>query len=429
MAVLSSRAFFGKGRAASTVTPDSPSRNAPPLDTGWVRARFTASDSDWAFMENAGGSLPLSACVARIADFMSTCPVQVGASYAPSAEATRRLADARGRLATLFAADGTAPPPERIAIGASTTSLFSRLARALAPSLAPGDEVVVTDADHEANIGPWLRLAERGVVIRTWRINRDTLRLEPEDLEPLLGERTRLVCFTHASNVLGGVTRAAEAAARARACGARVCVDGVAYAPHRAVAMEAIGADWYGFSLYKLFGPHCALLAVSPRGAEGLANLNHAWMRDPPPATRLEPGAFPYELAWGAGAVPDYLDELAAHHGAPAFDVISAHERSLVGRLLDGLAGFPGVRIVGDRQAGPERLPTVSFLARDRAPAEIVAATDAARIGIRAGHFYAPRLLEALGIDPDPGVVRVSLVHYNTHAEVDRLLAVLEAVL
>lgn len=398
----------------------------PELDTDWVRAHFPTLETGWAFMENAGGSLPLKACVERIADYLATCPVQVGASYGPSSEATRRLAQARQGLAGLFAtAGGKAPEPSRVAIGASTTALFSCLARSLAPGLAPGDEIVVTDADHEANIGPWLRLADRGVKIRTWRINRDSFRLEPEELEPLLGERTRLVCFTHASNVLGEVTPAAEITRRARAAGARVCIDGVAYAPHRGLSLASVDADWYGFSLYKVFGPHCAVLACGRDAGEGLANMNHAWMENPTPATRLEPGAFPYELAWGAGAVPEYLQALGTVHRAPAFEVIAAHESKLVGRLLEGLTASPRVRMIGRPEAGPARLPTVSFLVDGRSPDEIVAATDAAGIGIRAGHFYAPRLLEAVGIAPDPGVIRVSLAHYNTKEEVDRLLDVL----
>jgi cysteine desulfurase family protein (TIGR01976 family) len=381
-------------------------------------------------MENAGGSLPLAACVERIQDYFRVCPVQVGASYGPSAEATRRLDEARAGLAGLFALGGGAPPaPSRVAIGASSTGLFSCLARSMAPGLAPGDEIVVTDADHEANIGPWLRLADRGVRVRTWRINRDTLRLEVDELEPLLGERTRLVAFTHASNVLGSATPAAAITAKAHECGARVCIDGVAHAPHRAVSLEGIGADWYGFSLYKVFGPHCAVLACAPEAGESLANMNHEWMPEPSPATRLEPGAFPYELAWGAGAVPGYLRELSERHSAEAFEVIRAHEAGLVSKLLEGLTTSTRVRIVGDPKAGPDRLPTVSFLVDGRAPSEIVEATDAAGIGIRAGHFYAPRLLQALDIPAEPGVIRVSLAHYNTLAEVDRLLSVLEPLL
>jgi len=408
------------------VTPSA----AASLDLDWARGRFAALHSDWVLMDNAGGSAPLTTAAERIADYLRRWPVQLGASYAPSAEAGERQAEARRSLAGLFAtAGGTAPAPGQVAIGPSTTSLLSRLARALAPSLSQGDEIIVTDADHEANIGPWLRLQAQGVRIRWWRIRPESMRLEFDDLDALLSDRTRLVCFTHASNLLGEALDLCAVVARARAAGARTCVDGVAYAPHRALAFADWGVDWYAFSLYKVFGPHCALLCSAPDAATALASLNHEWMRPADAASHLEPGAWPYELAWGAAAVPDYLAALAAQHGAPAFEVITAHERELVRPLLGWLAGQPGVRIIGSRDVGPGRLPTVSFITSKCGPAEVVAHADRAGIGIRHGHFYAPRLVEALGLERAAGVVRISLAHYNTPAEVARLVDALEPAL
>lgn len=403
---------------------------AAPLDVDWVRSRFPALRSDWTLMDNAGGAAPLDAVVERIADYLRRWPVQLGASYAPSMEAGRRQAEAREALAGLFATGGgPAPAPGQVAIGASTTSLLSRLARSLAPTLSAGDEIIVTDVDHEANIGPWLRLQAQGVVIRWWRIRGDSMQLELEDLDALLTARTRLVCFTHASNLLGSAVDIRAVASRAHAAGARCCVDGVAYAPHRALAFAEWGVDWYVFSLYKVFGPHCAVLCSSPGGAAMLANLNHEWMQPADAAGRLEAGAYPYELAWGAAAVPAYLDALGAHQGGAAFAAIEAHERALTARLLDWLATRGGTRIIGARTAGPERLPTVSFVTPRATPAAVVAHTDKAKIGIRHGHFYAPRLVEALGLARNAGVVRVSLAHYNTLEEVERLVAALEVIL
>lgn len=400
------------------------------LDLDWVRGRFAALASDWALLDNAGGSAPLTAVADRISEYLRRWPVQLGASYAPSFEAGERQAEARKALAGLFAtAGGAAPVPGQVAIGPSTTALFSRLARALLPTLAPGDEIIVTDADHEANIGPWLRLQAHGVRIRWWRVRPDTMRLELDDLDALLGSQTRLLCFTHASNLLGGALDLGPVVARAHACGARTCVDGVAFAPHRGLAFLDWGVDWYAFSLYKVFGPHCAVLCSSPAGADLLSNLNHEWMSPPDAATRLEPGGWPYELAWGAAAVPEYLAALGAHHGGAPFELIAAHERALTSRLLDWLRTRPGVRIIGAADAGPGRLPTVSFVTSKRLPAEVVAATDRAGVGIRHGHFYAPRLVEALGLARTTGVVRVSLAHYNTLDEVDRLVGALERAL
>lgn len=401
-----------------------------PLDLDWVRSRFPALHGEWALMDNAGGSATLDSVADRIAEYLRRWPVQLGASYGPSAAADRLQAEARQALAGLFARGGGAiPAAERVAIGASTTSLLSRLARSLAPGLAPGDEIIVTDADHEANIGPWLRLQAHGIRIRWWRIRPDSMRLEPEDLDELLGEKTRLVCCTHASNLLGSELDLAAVTARARAAGARTCVDGVAYAPHRPLAFSSWDADWYAFSLYKVFGPHCALLCASPQGAELQHNLNHEWKTDPSAAERLEPGAWPYELAWGAAAVPQYLEELGAHHGAEPFDPITAHERRLTRRLLEWLNARADLRVIGARDAGPGRLPTVSFVSSRRSPEQVVRQVDRAGIGIRHGHFYAPRLVESLGLARDSGVVRVSLAHYNTLEEVDRLIVALEQAL
>lgn len=395
-----------------------------------MRGHFAALATEWTLMDNAGGAAPLTAVADRVAEYLRRWPVQLGASYAPSHEAGERQAEARLALAGMFASAGGEPPaPGRVAIGPSTTALLSRLARSLAPTLAPGDEIIVTDVDHEANIGPWLRLQPHGAVIRWWRVRRESMQLELEDLDALLGPRTRLLCLTHASNLLGSAVDLAPVVARARACGARTCVDGVAFAPHRGLAPDAWGVDWYAFSLYKVFGPHCALLYSSKSAAELLTNLNHEWMQPADAAGRLEPGAWPYELAWGATAVPEYLAALGRHHGGGPFSVIAAHERALAGRLLDWLAQRPGVRIIGSGAPGPARLPTVSFVTQRRTPAEVVAATDHAQVGIRHGHFYAPRLVEALGLARGAGVVRVSLVHYNTADEVERLIRALDSVL
>lgn len=400
------------------------------LDLDWVRGQFAALETGWALMDNAGGTAPLTAVADRIVEYLRRWPVQLGASYAPSDEAGERQAEARRTLAGLFAsAGGTAPAPGQIAIGPSTTALLSRLARSLAPALAPGDEIIVTDVDHEANIGPWLRLQAHGVRIRWWRIRPDSMRLEPDDLDQLLSPRTRLVCCTHASNLLGSAHDLTAIVARARACGARTCIDGVAFAPHRGLAVGEWDVDWYVLSLYKVYGPHCALLYSAPSAVGLLANLNHEWMQPADAATRLEPGAWPYELAWGAAAVPAYLAALAERHGGLPFEAITAHERDLARCVLDWLASRSDVRIIGAADAGPARLPTISFVSSQRGPEEIVAATDRAAIGIRHGHFYAPRLVEALGLAPAGGVVRISLAHYNTPDEVDRLLRALDAAL
>jgi len=405
---------------------------APTLDSDWVRAQFPALAGDWVLMDNAGGSAPLAAVIDRIAGFMSRWPVQLGATYGASAEAGERLADARRNLAGLLAAGGGEPPtPEELVVASSTTELMQRLARAIGADLGPGDEIVVTEVDHEANISPWRRLAERGVGIREWPLNLDTQRLEPADLVPLLNERTRLVCFTHASNLLGEVTPVAQITALAHEHGARVVVDGVAYAPHRPLAVRDWGVDFYAFSLYKVYGPHCALLYGRREHLERLPNLNHSFFRREDVPGKLEPGAYPYELLYGAGAVPAYFDELGHQAGGAegrtaAYAAIRSHEARLTALLLDYLDGRTGATVCGQPQASPARLPTVSFKVAGRVSSEIPPVCDRAGIGIRWGHFYAPRLVDALGLTDRDGVVRVSLVHYNTEAEVRRLTEALD---
>jgi cysteine desulfurase family protein (TIGR01976 family) len=396
------------------------------LDLDFVRGHFPGLASPWAFMDNAGGSHVLAGVADRVRDFLLTTPVQHGASYGPSAEAAARVAEATTRIAAMIGA----ARPEEVVIGGSTTFLLQQLARAMASSFRPGDEIVVTDVDHDSNIGPWRTLEAIGVTVREWRIDPVSFELRLDDLAALLGPRTRLVCVTHCSNVLGTIIPIAEIADLVHAAGAELCVDGVAYAPHRAVDVAALGYDWYVYSFYKTYGPHQAVLWGRYERLLELDSLNHGFIgRDRVPY-KLQPGNVNYELAWGCAGIPDYLEGLAAHHGADAFELIAAHEESLAAPLLAWLGARNDVRIIGRRGSDrAERVPTVSFVVDGRSSAEIVASVDRAQVGIRYGDFYARRLIDRLGLAERQGVVRVSMVHYNTAGEVQRLLAALEAAL
>ncbi|MFL5332897.1 MAG: aminotransferase class V-fold PLP-dependent enzyme [Geminicoccaceae bacterium] len=397
-----------------------------PLDLEFVRARFPGLASPWAFMDNAGGSHVLANVGDRVRDFLLTTPVQHGASYEPSREAAARVAATTARIAAMIGA----ARPEEVVVGGSTTFLLQQLARAMASSLRPGDEIVVTDVDHESNIGPWRALESRGVVIREWQVDPQSLELDLAALDRLLGPRTRLVCVTHCSNVLGTVMPVPEIARRAHAVGAELCIDGVALAPHRNVDVQVLGCDWYVYSFYKTFGPHQAVLWGRYQRLLELDSLNHFFIgRDRVPY-KLQPGNVNYELAWGCAGIPDYLAELTAHHGADAFELIAAHEEALTARLLDWLTARNDVRVIGRRSADRQhRVATVSFVVEGRRSEDIVASVDRARVGIRHGDFYARRLVEHLGLADRGGVVRVSMVHYNTQAEVDRLIAALDQAL
>lgn len=409
---------------SSPASPDS-------LPMDWVREQFPTLANAGILMDNAGGSVPLGRVVDRLAEYMRKWPVQLGASYLESAEAQRRLGLARTAVAGLL---GPQMAADEIVVAASTTSLISRLARSLVPGWDEGDEVIVTDVDHEANITPWRRLTDHGIRVREWSLNQDSRRLEIDDLRSLLSDRTRLVCFTHASNILGQAVDVETICATVHEAGAKTCIDGVAYAPHRPLAVKDWGVDYYAFSLYKVLGPHCAVMYCRDTEMSGLANLNHIFMDDYEGPGRLELGAFPYESLYAAGGVPDYLDELAARLGddgdrAGAWSAIAAQESRLTRRLLEFLDSRPTVEIMGSASPGPDRMPTISFVSRNHLSSEIPAICDRQGIGIRWGHFYAPRLIDRLGLTQRDGVVRVSMLHYNTVHEVDRLIGALEPAL
>lgn len=407
------------------------------LDLAFVRSQFPALAGDWVYFDNAGGSQTLVGVADRVRDYLLSTDVQLGASYEISRVAGERVAEATRAVAAMI---GAADERE-VVIGASTTQLLANLAQAMRPQLAPGDEVIVSDCDHEANIGPWARLAEHGVVVKFWKLDPDTLELRIEDLDRLMTDRTRLVTFTHASNILGTVNPVADISRFVHDRGARVCVDAVSYAPHRAIDVQAWDVDFYVFSAYKVYGPHVAVLYGKLEHLEGLANINHFFVPDDDVPRKLQPGGVNYELTHSLGGVVEYFEALARRsapqpadslHGrvGQAFELMAEQEEALAERLLSALRGRSGVRIYGHVAADRAlRVPTVSFTAEGRDPAAIASHVDGARIGIRYGDFYARRLIDALGLSERNGVVRVSMVHYNTLEEVDALVARLDEVL
>lgn len=407
------------------------------LDLGFVRRQFPALPGEWTFFDNAGGSQILGRVVDRLADFLLSTNVQLGASYAVSEAATARLATARQVMVDYI----HARYPEEIVHGSSTTQLLANLALAMVPLLRPGDEIVVTNCDHESNVGPWVRLGERGIVVKFWKVNPDSSALEPADLEPLLSERTRLVCFSYASNVVGTIHPVAQIVQLARRYGALTCVDAVAYAPHRPIDVQALDVDFLVFSTYKLYGPHAAVLYGKRDLLLELAGINHYFIERHEIPYKLQPGNANFELAWATTSIVDYFEQLAAMQEGPpaesyperiarAFEPIAAHEEALSARLLAYLTAQPNLRILGQRQAERHlRVPTISFWVPGRASWTIPPKVDAFKIGIRWGDFYARRLIDSLGLTPTGGIVRVSAVHYNTIEEIDRLIAALQTVL
>ena len=405
------------------------------LDLNLVRAEFPALAGDTVFLDNAGGSQVLTRVADRVREYLLTDSVQLGASYAASQRAGEKVLAARRAVAELI----NAPHDDEVVMGGATTSLMFMLTQALLPGIVPGDEIIITNSDHEANIGGWERLRQAGAVIKVWAVNRDSLALELDDLDKLLSPRLQWLAMTHASNILGTVNPVEEVARRVHAVGGRLCLDAVAYAPHRLVDVQASGADVVVFSFYKVFGPHYAVMWVQRPLLLSLPNLNHYFIGADVLPYKLQPGNVNYELSYGCLGIGEYLRDMGTALGAAgtarermqvAFDAFEAHEDALAERLLGWLRAQPSVRIIGLPTGGSRRrVPTISFVVAGKPSESIVRHVDGHGIGIRFGDFYAKRLIEALGLQAQGGVVRVSMAHYNTLAEIDRLIAALEEVI
>ena len=403
-----------------------------PLDTAFARAHFPALSGPWALFENAGGTLVASQALDRIRTYMTECQVQPGAAYPASARAAEMIAESHRAMAAMINAR-----PEEVMIGPSTSMNVFLLAQALRPGLAEGDEIIVTNLDHEANVGAWRRLSGEGVTVREWRFDEESLTLEPAGLAALLNERTRLVCFGHCSNITGGFTDVPALVRMIHDAGALACVDGVAYGAHRLIDVKAWDVDFYLCSTYKLYGPHLAVLYGKRAHLERAAPLNHFFLDDEVPL-KLNPGGPNHELSAGLAGITAYLDALHAHHEgetnrpqhgrlAVIFERIAVHEEALGAPLLEFLASKPGVRLVGSPSADRNvRAPTFSFAVDGREAGAIARAVSAHEVAIGAGDFYAARCIEALGLAHRGGVVRASMVHYNTMDEVERLIRALD---
>jgi len=399
------------------------------LDVDFCRSHFPALDTGWVFLENAGGTLVPRQVTDRLGHFTAACQVQPGEGYPASEEGARMIEEGKATLAALINAE-----IDEIVVGPSTTSNVYALSHALRPQFEAGDEIIVTNQDHEANNGAWRALEATGLVVREWRMNADTDDLEIEDLEELLNPRTRLVCFTHCSNIVGLVHDVKAITAKVHAAGAMVCVDGVAYAPHRRIDVKALDVDFYLYSPYKVFGPHMGVLYGKRAALVRAANQSHYFLGDDDHQRRLCPGGLNYELTAGSAGIGDYVDAVHAHHfpgadvDAPeriekVFGLFAAHETALGRRIEDFLGAQPSIRVIGaSAPADRERVGVYSFLVDGRDSREIPAALRERKIGLHADDFYAARCIDAIGARPQNGVVRASLAHYNGSRDVDRLI-------
>ena len=404
------------------------------LDLDFVRAQFPAfsqaSLQGQAFFENAGGSYTCGAVIDRLTRYYRERKVQPYSAYDASRLAGEEMDEARVRLAAIMGVD-----TDEVSFGPSTTQNTYVLAQAFAEFMEPGEAIVVTNQDHEANSGPWRRLAARGIEIREWQIDPETGHLDPETLANLLDEKVRLVVFPHCSNVVGEINPITEITAIAHAAGAFVCVDGVSYAPHGIPNVGELGPDIYLFSAYKTFGPHQGIMVMRRALGMTLPNQGHHFNGDSLYKRFTPAGPDHAQVAASAG-MADYIDALAWHHGiegnaadkgAGVHDLMRAHEEVLLQPLLDYVSAKNSVRLIGPAQAS-SRAPTVALASEDNAED---LAEQLVKHGIMAGggDFYAQRPLSAMGVDLSKGVLRLSFTHYTSKGEIDQLLNALDDIL
>ncbi len=406
------------------------------LDIDFIRSRFPAfkekSLADFTHFENAGGSYACGPVVEQLHRFYRETKLQPYYVFAPSHHAGQLMDQSRQRLAAWMNAKST-----EISFGPSTSQNTYVLSQAFRQHLRPGDEVVVTNQDHEANIGAWRRLADSGMVIREWQVDPQTAELSTAGLEQVLNDRTKVVAFTHCSNVVASINPVREWVDLIHAAGAKALVDGVSFAPHGLADLRELGVDAYFYSLYKVYGPHQGVMYLRSDLNEALPNQGH-YFNSGKAAYRFTPAGPDHAQVAVINGVIDYLESVYAHHfEAPAAPQEKARavnalfreqEEQLLQPLLDFLHQHPQVRLIGQRDAR-RRASTVAFTCQSLSSTEIAQSLADKGFGVGVGDFYARRLIEALGINPADGAVRLSFVHYTHPDEVHALMAALKEIL
>jgi cysteine desulfurase family protein (TIGR01976 family) len=409
------------------------------FDVDALRAEFPALSLEQdgrpvAYFDGPGGTQVPQGVIDAFARYFTTSNANAGGAFVTSERSDASTHEAHAAVADFLGAAS----PDEIKFGANMTTLTFHISRSIGATFEPGDEIVVTTLDHDANVSPWRRLAEdRGLVIRTVDIREDDLTLDLEGLESILGSRTRLVAVGYASNAVGTINPVKEIVARAHEVGALTYVDAVHYAPHGPIDVADLGTDFLVTSVYKWFGPHLGALYGR---SDVLDRLPTYKVR--PAHDRFETGTPNFEAIAGALAAVDYLRSVGRRFGeagetgddrrselAAAMRAIHAHEAVLAERLLGGLASIRRVRIWGiaDPARLAERTPTISISIDGIAPRAAAEALGRDGMFTWDGDFYATGLIERLGL-AGTGVLRLGLVHYNTADEVDRLLSGLEAI-
>ncbi len=402
------------------------------LDIDYVRSQFPAFkdplSKNWSFFENAGGSyVPLNV-INRLNKFMISTKVQPYAEYTMS-----KIAGEDMDYATKIFAKMINAKENEILIGGSTSINLYVLSNALKHLLNPGDEVIVTNQDHEANISPWRRLENNKANIVEWKFNLDSHDLEIEDLKKLITPKTKILAVTHCSNIIGTINNIKKITKLAHENNIIVIADGVSYAPHGLPDVKDLDVDFYTFSLYKTYGPHLALLYGKEEILKKLPNQNHEFLNGKYPYT-LNPGGPNHEELASLIGIYEYFDKLYEHHfkkkeknirkKIEKINLLFAnHEEQIANPLLEYINNDKDLKLIGKNIINKRnRAPTISFTSRSKTSKEISNHLVNNKIATRNDNFYAWRCLEALNIDTKDGVIRTSIVHYNTMEEVGKLI-------
>jgi len=405
-----------------------------PFDPISLRARFPALSAQQAgrplvYLDGPGGTQVPQSVIDAVADYYREMNANEGGAFVTSRRSDAMSAEAHGAAADLLGAAS----PDEIVFGANMTTITFHLSRSIAGTFAPGDEIVVTTLDHEANVSPWHAIAaDRGLVVRTVDIREADGTLDLDDLDRNLGPRTRLVAVGYASNALGTINPVAEVVRRAHAVGALTWVDAVHFAPHGVVDVRALDTDFLVCSAYKWFGPHVGVLYARAAIQDRLPTYKVR-----PSEHRFSTGTPNLEGIAGTLAAVEYIASLAGTAGdrrsriVASMTAVAAYERTLSKRFLDGVATLPGVRVWGiaDETRLDDRTPTFAITSDRRSPRELAARLGDVGILAWDGHFYAQALIERLGLAAGGGVLRLGFVHYTTTDEVDRTLDELETIL
>jgi cysteine desulfurase family protein (TIGR01976 family) len=412
-----------------------PSDIAFPSD--WVRSQFPAlhQQPGFIFFDNAAGAQIPQRVFDAINRHLLHCNVQRGGRYAKSMEVDATIASARESVAALI----NAWHPEEVAFGMNATSFLRLLSLTIGRTLSTRNEIIVTDLDHEANIATWLQLEREGAKILWWKMRSDS-NLYVEDLAPLLNAKTRLVACTVASNALGSLIDVAAVATLAHAAGAEVALDCVHYSPHAVIDVQAFDCDYLVCSGYKVFGPHMGFMWGRLELLNELPTFREDFIPDAPPF-KIEAGTFIYENVAGMAAAVAYLEALGTrmtdqeegtvpasrrHSIVRAMTAIRSYEVTLSAEMLRVLKAV-GATVYGvdDPAHLNDRVPTFCFNLPNIVPARVTEIMSDRGIGIRDGHMYTPRLMHHLGIPLETGVLRASLLHYNTFEEIQEFGKVL----